>query len=86
MKTLFVTLVLALLLMTGSALKCNNCISKGCYNTVETCGYKQDACVSAIAKNFPFTYFRRCIAMSDCFILQASNLFNVRCCQTDRCN
>ncbi|MCI4390849.1 hypothetical protein PGIGA_G00127700 [Pangasianodon gigas] len=89
MKTLFLTLVLALMLMSGSALKCNNCVplSGGkCTTTIETCGYKKDACISARFTIYPYTYFRRCISMSDCLLLQANSNIVARCCQRDLCN
>ncbi|XP_060761339.1 CD59A glycoprotein-like [Neoarius graeffei] len=89
MKTLVLTLVLALMLMSGSALKCYHCVPRydgSCTTTTETCGYKKDACVSAYFTNRPFTYFRRCISRSDCLILQASPSIKARCCQSDLCN
>lgn len=43
-------------LFTGSGLKCNRCISKGCKNTIETCGYKLDACIAARYTSYPCTY------------------------------
>ncbi|XP_036412159.1 CD59 glycoprotein-like [Colossoma macropomum] len=90
MKTLTVTLLLAMLLMSGSALKCNNCISSPhggrCVITTESCGFGKDTCISAIFNTYPFSYFRRCISMSDCLILQATLNINARCCQTDLCN
>ncbi|KAL7842334.1 hypothetical protein SRHO_G00240230 [Serrasalmus rhombeus] len=90
MKTLLVTLPLAMLLMSVSALKCKNCIppvSGGrCTTTTETCGFRKDACVSAVFTTYPFSYFRRCISMSDCLILQGTSNINAQCCQTDLCN
>ncbi|KAF7692495.1 hypothetical protein HF521_010105 [Silurus meridionalis] len=89
MKTLILTLVFALMLMSGSALKCKKCsASKGgrCTTTTETCGYKQDACVSAIFTQYPFGYFKRCIAMSDCLLLQGTPTITAVCCQRDLCN
>nr|XP_055057407.1 CD59B glycoprotein-like [Misgurnus anguillicaudatus] len=89
MKVLLLSLVLALLLADGFALKCNNCVPRSggrCSTTRETCGYKQDACVSARFTIYPFSYFRRCIAMSDCMILRASAHISASCCQSDLCN
>ncbi|XP_051557737.1 CD59B glycoprotein-like [Myxocyprinus asiaticus] len=90
MKVLLLALVLALVLADGSALKCHRCVPSTpggrCSITQETCGYKQDACVSARFTVSPFSYFRRCIAMSDCMILQSSPYIKTKCCQTDLCN
>ncbi|XP_072525206.1 CD59 glycoprotein-like [Salminus brasiliensis] len=90
-KILLVTLLLAGLLMSGSALKCNHCISRqgsgnSCRVTTETCGYNKDACVSARFTTLPYSHFRRCIAMSDCLILQMTPNIKARCCQRDLCN
>ncbi|XP_035384412.1 weak neurotoxin WNTX33-like isoform X2 [Electrophorus electricus] len=86
MRTLLVTLVVTLLVMSGSTLKCNRCINKGCYNTVETCTFGNDACISALFTNYPFNYFRRCSRMTDCLLLSKTPGINAVCCQTDRCN
>ncbi|KAL7842335.1 hypothetical protein SRHO_G00240240 [Serrasalmus rhombeus] len=89
MKTLLVTLLLAMLLMSGSALKCNRCVPRSggrCTTTTETCGFNHNACVSGMFTKFPFTYFKRCISLSDCLIMQGTPYISARCCQTDRCN
>ncbi|KAL7851211.1 hypothetical protein AOLI_G00215670 [Acnodon oligacanthus] len=88
MKTLLVTL-LAMLLMSGSALKCNHCVPRPggkCTTTTETCGFNQNACVSGMFTRFPFIYFKRCISLSDCIVMQGTPYINARCCQSDRCN
>ncbi|KAG7319799.1 hypothetical protein KOW79_016942 [Hemibagrus wyckioides] len=77
------------MLMSGSALKCNNCVplsGTGCINKIETCGYKKDACISARFTIYPYTYFKRCIAMSDCLLLQSNPNIVAHCCQRDLCN
>ncbi|XP_036412625.1 phospholipase A2 inhibitor and Ly6/PLAUR domain-containing protein-like [Colossoma macropomum] len=89
MKTLLVALLLAMLLMSGSALKCNRCVPRPggrCTTTTETCSFNQDACVSGMFTRFPFTYFKRCIKLSECLIMQRTSYINARCCQSDRCN
>ncbi|KAI5616502.1 CD59B glycoprotein-like, partial [Silurus asotus] len=89
MKTLILTLVFALMLMSGSALKCKKCIAPSggrCTTTTETCGIRQDACISAIFTNYPFGYFKRCSAMSDCLLLQGTQGIRATCCQRDLCN
>ncbi|XP_026883393.1 secreted Ly-6/uPAR-related protein 1-like [Electrophorus electricus] len=90
MRTMFVVLALALLVMGGSALKCNNCVpltaGGKCRNTIETCGYNKDACVTAMFTTYPFNYFKRCIKLSDCLLLQGSPGINAVCCQRDLCN
>ncbi|XP_073728955.1 CD59 glycoprotein-like [Misgurnus anguillicaudatus] len=91
MKVLLLSLVLALLLADGFALKCYHCVpgtpGGSCVTKQETCGYKKDACVSASFLTTPYSHFRRCISMSDCMILQSSPLISVStCCQKDLCN
>ncbi|KAL1246797.1 hypothetical protein QQF64_034829 [Cirrhinus molitorella] len=90
MKVLLLALVLALVLGNGSALECYNCIpgipGGSCVTTQETCGYKKDTCVSARFTTYPFSYFRRCISMPDCMILQSTSNIKIICCQTDLCN
>ncbi|XP_016309258.1 CD59 glycoprotein-like isoform X1 [Sinocyclocheilus anshuiensis] len=90
MKVLLLALVVALVLENGSALKCHNCVPRTpggrCVTTQETCGYKKDTCVSARFTISPYSYFRRCISMADCMILQSSPYINAKCCQTDLCN
>ncbi|XDV28222.1 hypothetical protein PO909_031571 [Leuciscus waleckii] len=89
MKVLLLALVLALVLANVSALKCNNCVPRNggrCVTTQETCGYKKDACVSARFTTYPFSYFRRCIGMGDCLILQSTPYITATCCQRDLCN
>ncbi|XP_050951100.1 secreted Ly-6/uPAR domain-containing protein 2-like [Labeo rohita] len=90
MKVLLLAFVLTLLLVNGSALKCHNCVpytpGGRCTTTVETCGYKKDTCVAARFTSYPYSYFRRCISMSDCMILQTSPYIKATCCQTDLCN
>ncbi|XP_056301601.1 CD59 glycoprotein [Danio aesculapii] len=90
MKVLLLALVLALVFANGSSLVCNRCVPSrpggSCVTTKETCGYKQDTCVSARFTIQPYSYFRRCISMADCIILQSSPHMSARCCQTDRCN
>ncbi|XP_016374694.1 CD59 glycoprotein-like [Sinocyclocheilus rhinocerous] len=74
----------------GSTLKCYNCVpgtpGGSCVATQETCGYKKDTCVSARFTIPPYSYFRRCISMADCMILQSSPNIKAKCCQTDLCN
>ncbi|XP_060761340.1 CD59 glycoprotein-like [Neoarius graeffei] len=89
MKTLVLTLVLSLMLMSGSALKCHHCLPQvrsKCISTIEVCSSQDDACLSAHFTIYPFTYFRRCSSLSDCLILQTSPSIKARCCQSDLCN
>ncbi|XP_073728956.1 CD59 glycoprotein-like [Misgurnus anguillicaudatus] len=90
MKVLLLSLVLALLLTDGFALKCNNCVPDTpggrCVTTQETCGYEKDTCVSAVSITYPISYFQRCIAKSDCLNLRSSPNIMATCCQRDLCN
>lgn len=53
--------------VTASALKCNHCVPSGsggrCTNTIETCGYKKDACVSARFTIYPCMSFVSCVSL-----------------------
>uniref|UniRef100_A0A3P9AAR2 UPAR/Ly6 domain-containing protein n=1 Tax=Esox lucius TaxID=8010 RepID=A0A3P9AAR2_ESOLU len=87
MKVACFSLLLLLACSFGEALKCNNCIVKGCRNTVETCRPDFDACISAIfLPPAPPLFFRRCINKSDCLLLAGTPVINAQCCYTDRCN
>ncbi|XP_039620971.1 CD59 glycoprotein-like [Polypterus senegalus] len=92
MKTVVLALALALVLAYGDCLKCHYCVvtSKfgSCRPTVQTCGYKEDACVNMVFLPPGYGYARRCIKSSDCFILEngAPNSIKARCCYTDLCN
>ncbi|XP_069044296.1 CD59 glycoprotein-like [Lepisosteus oculatus] len=90
MKSQVFLAVVLLALSCGEALRCNNCVAVGrygsCTTKVETCGYQQDTCITAVF-NYPlYGHFRRCIRASDCFMLQSSSYVNARCCTTDLCN
>uniref|UniRef100_A0A4W4H4I1 Snake toxin/toxin-like domain-containing protein n=2 Tax=Electrophorus electricus TaxID=8005 RepID=A0A4W4H4I1_ELEEL len=88
MRTMFVVLALALLVMGGSALQCNHCVplipGGKCPDTIETCGSAKDTCVTFNLANI--LVYKKCIKMSDCLLLQGLPLVNVVCCQTDLCN
>ncbi|KAL1021842.1 hypothetical protein UPYG_G00018760 [Umbra pygmaea] len=88
MKAVCFSLILLLLTCSfGEGLKCNQCISKGCTTTVQTCPINMDTCVTAMfLPPGPVSYFKRCIKKSDCMILQASPYISAQCCYTDRCN
>uniref|UniRef100_A0A671SLJ5 UPAR/Ly6 domain-containing protein n=1 Tax=Sinocyclocheilus anshuiensis TaxID=1608454 RepID=A0A671SLJ5_9TELE len=97
MKVLLLALVLALVLanilitVVGSTLECYNCVpgtpGGSCVATQETCGYKNDTCVSARFTIPPCAFPSRvCISMADCMILQSSPNIKAKCCQTDLCN
>ncbi|XP_012672988.1 CD59 glycoprotein-like [Clupea harengus] len=90
MKAFLVAVLLVLAVANGSALKCRHCVPSrpgtGCTVTTETCSSSMDACVAARFLFSPFSYFNRCIKMSDCRILQTSPYIKANCCQTDLCN
>ncbi|XP_066579339.1 three-finger protein 5 [Amia ocellicauda] len=89
MKGWICTFLLLLSLTLGETLKCNRCIATGsgsCSNTVQTCGYNEDACIRAIWTISPYGHFRRCIKKSDCLMLQGLNGLTAYCCYSDRCN
>ncbi|XP_063075843.1 CD59 glycoprotein-like [Engraulis encrasicolus] len=90
MKTLLIAVLLTLAVANGLALECRRCVPSTpggrCTVTTETCPSNMDACVAARFLIQPFSYFNRCIKMSDCRILQSSPYIKANCCQTDLCN
>ncbi|KAG5265329.1 hypothetical protein AALO_G00241070 [Alosa alosa] len=90
MKAFLVALLLMMTVANGCALKCRRCVPSvpggRCTVSTETCSSNMDACVAARFLISPFSYFNRCIKMSDCRILQRSPYIKANCCQTDMCN
>ncbi|MED6256720.1 hypothetical protein ATANTOWER_009645 [Ataeniobius toweri] len=90
MKLLVLTLTLTLLFTAGGALDCHRCVPKRaggtCQLTVETCKPNKDACVAAKFLREPFGQFQRCIALSDCKMLEMNAYINIKCCTEDMCN
>ncbi|KAK3556740.1 hypothetical protein QTP70_015065 [Hemibagrus guttatus] len=89
----FVTLVLAMILISGSALKCYNCnLDKPgkCRLQLETCKDKNAVCSSG-ERYFPIDnstlFFQQCMLPLKCFGLQKHKEYqNVKCCQGNFCN
>ncbi|XP_063063776.1 CD59B glycoprotein-like [Engraulis encrasicolus] len=90
MKTLLVAVLLMLAVANALALQCRHCVPSTpgarCTVTTETCRSDMDACVAAVFTSPPYSYFQRCIKMSDCMLLQMSPYIKANCCQTDLCN
>ncbi|KAL4656996.1 cytotoxin 10-like [Arapaima gigas] len=87
MKASMLALTLLLALACGEALKCNRCLGKGCFKTVETCSSAYDVCASVIfLPPNPINFFQRCMKMSECELLKNMPSINAICCQFDRCN
>ncbi|XP_062386714.1 CD59 glycoprotein-like [Sardina pilchardus] len=90
MKAFLVAALLLLAVASGCALKCRRCVPSvpgvGCTVSTETCSSNMDACVAARFLQHPYSYFNRCIKMTDCRILQTSPYIKANCCQTDMCN
>ncbi|XP_026875475.2 gamma-bungarotoxin-like [Electrophorus electricus] len=89
MRTLLVTLVLAMLVMSASTLKCYTCIrfpGDACSNFTEECPSEKNACINGVLTRYPFDIIRRCIRMSDCMLLMKTPGINAVCCQSDHCN
>ncbi|XP_027032434.1 secreted Ly-6/uPAR domain-containing protein 2-like [Tachysurus fulvidraco] len=86
MKMLLVTLALALLLTSGSALKCHKCTPDGKCSIV-TCTSGQDTCVATRVFTPSGSFVgKRCLTRAQCLQLQKTNKFPVACCGTDLCN
>ncbi|XP_047671675.1 probable weak neurotoxin 3FTx-Lio1 [Tachysurus fulvidraco] len=87
MKILFLTLVLALMLMSGSSLKCYKCnsgLGEKCFLLPDPCNW-QNACISSVSKTGT-SVTKRCISMAECVNLKQNPDYNVHCCRTDFCN
>ncbi|KAG7326045.1 hypothetical protein KOW79_010970 [Hemibagrus wyckioides] len=83
MTILFLTLVLALMLMSGSSLKCNRCftlVGEKCKSVPEPC-LGEDACVSSVMKKQSYlnrSLMKRCIRMAECLRLKKNPDFKER--------
>ncbi|KAM4727667.1 uncharacterized protein ly97.3 isoform 2-T2 [Anableps anableps] len=90
MKLLVLALALVLLFTVGRALDCHRCVpiraGGTCQSTVETCKPSKDACVAARFLREPFAQFQRCIALSDCKMLEMNAYIKLKCCTEDMCN
>ncbi|XP_028833600.1 CD59 glycoprotein-like [Denticeps clupeoides] len=90
MKTVLITLVVALVLTNGEALVCNRCVPAKaggtCRVSPETCTAHKNACISARFLTSPYGYFQRCISKADCTLLQTNAYIKVKCCEKDFCN
>ncbi|XP_043989548.1 CD59 glycoprotein [Gambusia affinis] len=90
MKLLILALALILLFTAGRALDCHRCVPSRaggtCQTSVETCTLNKNACITAKFLRHPFGHFRRCIAYSDCKMLEANAYIDVKCCTKDMCN
>ncbi|KAK2868544.1 hypothetical protein Q7C36_000415 [Tachysurus vachellii] len=86
MKMLLVTLALALLLTSGSALKCHKCTPDGkC--SIETCTSGQDTCVATkVFTRVDLFVVKKCLTQAQCVEMKKSNKSPVACCGTDLCN
>ncbi|KAK2843903.1 hypothetical protein Q7C36_012119 [Tachysurus vachellii] len=86
MKMLLVTLALALLLTSGSALKCHK-YTFDRKSSIETCTSGQDTCVARIVYSPRGSFLsKRCSTRAECVEMQKTNKFPVACCGTDLCN
>ncbi|KAJ3594751.1 hypothetical protein NHX12_004058 [Muraenolepis orangiensis] len=90
MKFLVLSLALALVLTTGSALKCHRCVSRrageSCDLLTESCRPGKDACAAARFLRAPFGQYQKCMAMRDCEMLKMNAYIDIQCCDGDMCN
>uniref|UniRef100_A0A3P9H1F9 Snake toxin/toxin-like domain-containing protein n=1 Tax=Oryzias latipes TaxID=8090 RepID=A0A3P9H1F9_ORYLA len=80
---------------TGEALNCHRCTplkaGEGCRLSVETCKAGKDACAAVMFLNPPPPpptdgRYQKCMALSDCRMLQMNAYIQMTCCSEDLCN
>uniref|UniRef100_H2N1D1 Snake toxin/toxin-like domain-containing protein n=1 Tax=Oryzias latipes TaxID=8090 RepID=H2N1D1_ORYLA len=75
---------------TGKALNCHRCTplkaGEGCRLSVETCKAGKDACAAASFLRAPYGRYQKCMALSDCRMLQMNAYIQMTCCSKDLCN
>ncbi|KAF7692500.1 CD59 glycoprotein [Silurus meridionalis] len=90
MRSLVLALVLVLLVSSGMALECHQCLPKKAGGACEifsmTCPAKKDACVAAKFTRAPYGHYQKCTTMADCQLLKLNAYMKVNCCQDDLCN
>ncbi|XP_037314942.1 CD59B glycoprotein isoform X2 [Pungitius pungitius] len=90
MKFLVLALAVGLLFTAGEALDCHRCVSRRaggtCELSVETCKPGKDACAAASFLKPPHGEFQKCMALSDCEMLQMNSYISIKCCTEDMCN
>ncbi|KAG9278637.1 CD59A glycoprotein [Astyanax mexicanus] len=87
-KILLVTLLLAGMIISGSALQCYFCVpesGKPCNPTIENCGPGKDTCFQGV-RSIPSLIQKKCMRMEECEDKRDSRSMRVQCCQTDLCN
>ncbi|XP_054452541.1 CD59 glycoprotein [Anoplopoma fimbria] len=90
MKLLVLALTVALLFTAGEALNCHRCVSKrageSCELVEESCKPGKDACAAASFLRAPHGQYQKCMALSDCNMLQMNAYIDIKCCTEDMCN
>ncbi|KAM9791805.1 uncharacterized protein ACBT44_019798 [Syngnathus typhle] len=90
MKSLALALSIMLLLAAGEALICHRCVPKqageNCELTEEACKPGKDSCAAAKFQTLPFGQYQKCMALSDCQMLQRNSFIQIKCCGSDLCN
>ncbi|KAF6728018.1 CD59 glycoprotein [Oryzias melastigma] len=90
MKLLVVVSAIALLCAAGEALNCHRCTptkaGESCRLSVETCKAGKDACAAASFLRAPYGRYQKCMALSDCRMLQMNAYIQISCCSEDMCN
>ncbi|XP_077372749.1 uncharacterized protein ly97.3 isoform X1 [Festucalex cinctus] len=90
MKLLLLALSVTLLFIAGEALKCRHCVPRApgedCELTVETCNPEKDGCAAAKFRLYPHGRYQKCMALSDCKLLELNNFIEMKCCNDDMCN
>ncbi|XP_071759850.1 uncharacterized protein ly97.3 [Centroberyx gerrardi] len=90
MKLLLLALAVALVFTTGEALNCHRCVPRraggACELSVETCKPERDGCAAVKFLREPHGQYQKCMALSDCQMLQMNAYIDIKCCNDDMCN
>ncbi|XP_027144930.1 neurotoxin 3FTx-RI isoform X1 [Larimichthys crocea] len=87
MKTVILALLVLMAVSQTEALKCNCAGLRGCPKPVETCYNENEVCgsVTFSSASNP-SFFKGCMPLRDCVLMNRQGASTARCCKTDQCN
>ncbi|XP_061765656.1 lymphocyte antigen 6D-like [Nerophis ophidion] len=86
MKIVVLALLVVLVVSQGEALRCNCGGRRQCPGNVETCSGEANACASVIFHVPCPGYFKGCMKMTNCKIMNQPGITTTACCSSDLCN